>query len=78
MVNDSPEYYAATGRAAIQMTSGSIESDIAAMKQFGATYLLIDDNHSSQLDPLFQNPVNYDSLIIYAKYKDFVIYKLGN
>jgi hypothetical protein len=78
MVNDSPGYYAATGRAAIQMTSGSIESDIAAMKQFGATYLLIDDNHSSQLDPFFQNPVNYNSLIIYAKFKDFVIYKLGN
>jgi len=76
MVNDSPGYYAVTGRSAIQMTSGSVDTDIAVMKQFGAEYLLIDEDHPGLLDPFYLRPATYGQLEFFNKFDGFVIYKL--
>lgn len=76
MVNDSPGYYASTGHSAIQMTSGSIDADIMAMKQFGAEYLLIDEDHPASLDSLYFRPSTSDRLEFFGKFDGFVIYKL--
>ncbi|MHC1741085.1 MAG: ArnT family glycosyltransferase [Anaerolineaceae bacterium] len=76
MVNDSPGYYVMTGRSAIQMTSGSIQSAISAMGEFKATFLILDESHSPEFDLLYTSSKDYGMLQYFDKYKNFVIYKL--
>jgi hypothetical protein len=75
MVNDSPGYYAMTGRSAIQMTSGSLRDASAAIEQFNVHYLLIDLGHTSTFDQLYLFPHSINHFTLLGNYNGFVIYR---
>ena len=77
MVNDSPGYYVMTGRAAIQMTSVSLEDAISAMKQFGCEFLIIDKDHSLEFDRLYNEKRDQDGFRFVDQFDQFVIYRIG-
>jgi len=56
MVNDSPSYYAATGREAIQLSSGSPESIRVLMRRFGIKYLIINKDCPDSIKSMVDEP----------------------
>ena len=58
LVNNPPAYYASTGRSALMIPYGKETTVLDLARQFSASHLLLDGNHISQLDDLYQNPKN--------------------
>ena len=59
MVNNPPGYYLANERPAIVIPYGDAAMVQSAATQFGARYLLLDENNSGQLDDLYLQPGSY-------------------
>ena len=55
-VNNPPAYYAATGRKAVVIPYGDIQTIRTVSDQFGANILILDANHISQFDLLYNQP----------------------
>lgn len=77
MVNDSPGYYAMTGRSSVQMTSGSLQAAENAMDRFNVRYLLIDQGHTHAFDDLYSSPGLTEQLTLIGKYQEFVVYRVN-
>jgi hypothetical protein len=56
LVNNPPGYYLASGRPAIPIPNGNVETLLQAAKTYGAEYLLLEANHPKYLKDLYQSP----------------------
>lgn len=56
MVNDSPGYYAATGREAVQLSSGSAQAIHNLMDKFEIDYLVVDVDCPESIKTLVETP----------------------
>lgn len=55
MVNNPPGYYAMTGKSAIPLTSGDETMLLYTVDVYDASYLILDENVSDQLEPLYED-----------------------
>lgn len=76
MINDSPGYYASTGRAAIQLTSGSFASAIELMQKFNISYLVVSEDVPENLESLYLEPGDQHGLRLLTRIDDFYVYEL--
>ena len=56
LVNNSPGYFTATGRSAIVIPDGDVNTLMAVARKYGASYLVLEQNTVDGLLGLFQNP----------------------
>lgn len=56
MVNNPPGYFVVTGREALVIPDGGPETTLAAARQFGARFLLLESNHVRGLNGLYEDP----------------------
>ncbi len=56
VVNNPPGYYAATGRPAIVIPDGGIDTTLSVARKYEASYLIIEPNTVSGLRELYENP----------------------
>ncbi|MEJ2447466.1 MAG: hypothetical protein P8Y37_05930 [Anaerolineales bacterium] len=56
MINNPPGFYAATDRSAVVIPSDGIPEILMAANKFGVDYLILEPNHASTLDRLYQYP----------------------
>jgi hypothetical protein len=56
MTINPPGYHASTYRSAIAIPDGDIYTALEVAKKFGATYLVLEEDHPEKLDELYQNP----------------------
>jgi hypothetical protein len=68
MANNPPGFNALTGRQAIVIPDGDLETSLAAGNHFAARYLVLDENHPEGLRDLYLNPGNRSGL----KYLDSI------
>ncbi len=76
MVNNPPGYYLASGRPAIPIPNGNVETLLQAAKAFGADYLLLEANHPRYLGELYQSPSNRPGLNWLGVYEGTQIYEI--
>jgi hypothetical protein len=76
MVNNPPGYFVATGRPAIVVPDGDIQSTLAAAQRYHAHYLLLESNHPQGLNDLYQDPGNLSDLDYLYSLGDTHIFKL--
>jgi hypothetical protein len=76
MVNNPPGYYVATGRSAIVVPDGDVQSTLAAAQRYHAHYLLLESNHPQGLNDLYQDPGNLSDLDYLYSLGDTHIFKL--
>jgi hypothetical protein len=62
MINNPPGLYAATGRQSVVIPSGEIEDVIKAAKEFNVQYLILESNHSAELDDIYLAPESHGEL----------------
>lgn len=61
MVNNPPGFYLATGRPSIVIPDGGVETLLLASQEFGAEYIVLEQNHPEKLDEVFIYPkINKD------------------
>jgi hypothetical protein len=56
MTINPPGYHATTNRSAIAIPDGDIFTSLEVAKKFGATYLVLEEDHPEKLNELYQNP----------------------
>ena len=56
MAINPPGYHASTNRSAIAIPDGDIFTSLEVAKKFGATYLVLEEDHPVRLNELYQNP----------------------
>lgn len=56
IVNNPPAYYAATGKSAIAIPDGDVDTIRAVSRKYHAAILLLDENRIAQLDSLYLSP----------------------
>jgi hypothetical protein len=59
LVNNAPGYFVATGRSAISIPDGDLQTALLVAKRYGATLLILEKNHPPGLDELFQFPADH-------------------
>jgi hypothetical protein len=74
-VNNPPGYYVATGRQAIVIPDGSVNSLLAAAKQFNASYLILERNTVSGLRDLYNRPRSMQGLVYLKSVDQIQIFK---
>ena len=74
MINDSPGYYGATQREAIQLSSGSILKVKELLHDFDIDYLVIDVDAPVSLKSLYENPGSQNGLILVDHLNGYFIY----
>jgi hypothetical protein len=62
MVNNPPGFFIATGRPAIVIPNGGVDTLRAAAGQYGATYLVLEENTVKDLRQLYQQPQDLPGL----------------
>jgi hypothetical protein len=62
MVNNPPGFALATQHAAIVIPNGDVATSLAAAERYGATYLLLEENHPQGLSGLYATPQSADGL----------------
>ena len=77
MVNNPPGYYVATGRPAIVIPDGGVNSLLAAANQFKASYLLLEQNTVAGLRDLFSQPRTVQGLAFIRTVDHIQIFKIG-
>jgi len=60
LVNNPPGFFAVTGRPAIAIPYGGQDQTLAAADQYGARYLLLDENNQRWLSDLYTHPQDQD------------------
>ena len=76
MINDSPGFYTMTGRSAIQLTVGSLSDAQLTMQKFGSKILVIDEDHSSEFEPLYTADVKSNNFIYLGQMDNYVVYQI--
>ena len=56
MVNNPPGFYLASGRMAVAIPNGSVDTLLAAARQYGAGYVVLEANHPTSLAFLYEHP----------------------
>jgi hypothetical protein len=74
MVNNPPGYNAMTGRKAIVVPNGDLETSIQAGKMYDAGYLILDENYPKGLRDLYTNPGDQPGLIYLDSIEQMHIY----
>ncbi len=62
MVNNPPGYFVATGRPAVVIPDGGIDTALSAAKKYGARYLALEQNTVVGLRDLYENPRSMQGL----------------
>jgi len=76
MINDSPGFYAMTGRSSIQLTVGSLGDTKTTMKKFGSKILVLDEDRSSEYESLYSAQILSEDFTYLGKMDDYVIYQI--
>lgn len=76
MVNNSPGYYLATGRAAVVIPFGGEATVRAASTRYGVRYLILDRNNSGHLPELYFHPGLSRGFKFLARIGDAQIYEI--
>jgi hypothetical protein len=74
MINDSPGYYGATQREAIQLSSGSIQNVKELLHEFDIDYLVIDADAPVSLKSLYETPESQNGFILVDHLNGYFIY----
>jgi len=75
MVASPPGFTVVTGRAAIGIPDGDPQHMLAAAKDYGADWVLVEPNHPEGLDELYDNPQNVGNLTLIVRVDDVLIFK---
>lgn len=79
ITKDPPGYYLVTGRPAIAMPDGDINTLLALSNQFGAKYLILDKDHVTGLNALFDSAKSTNDLELITILPDNIqIYKISS
>ena len=62
MVNNPPGYYAMTGRQAIVIPDGDLQTSLNAARKYQASYLILDENYPQGLGEIYLNPGDYPGI----------------
>jgi hypothetical protein len=76
MVNNPPGYFAMTGRQAIVIPDGDLQTSLRAGKDFQASYLILDENYPHGLGEVYQHPGHYPGLHYVDTLEQMQIYLL--
>ena len=76
MVNNPPGYYAMTGRQAIVIPDGDLQTSLLAARKYQASYLILDENYPQGLSEIFQNPGDYPGISYLDTIQQVQIYLL--
>jgi hypothetical protein len=76
MVNNPPGYYIATGRPAIVVPDGDIQSTLAAAQRYHASYLILESNHPQGLNDLYQDAFDLPGLKYLYTLQDTHVFEL--
>jgi hypothetical protein len=77
MVNNPPGFNLATGWKAISVPNGDLDVSLEAARRYGASLLLLDENHPAGLDSLYSNPRNLRGLIYIESVSDTHIFQIA-
>ena len=58
LVNNAPGYYVASGRSAISIPDGELQTALLVAKRYGGTLLILEKNHPPGLDKLYRTPTD--------------------
>lgn len=75
LVNNPPGFYLATGRPSIVIPDGTEEDVLAAARQYGAKYLVLDANNP-KLDVLFQSEDGLPGFAFLAEIGSLKLYRI--
>ncbi len=62
MVNNPPGFFVATGRPAVVIPNGGVDTVLAAAEKYNASYLVLEKNSVKGLLPLYAQPVDLPGL----------------
>jgi hypothetical protein len=74
MVNNPPGYYAMTGRAAISIPDGDLNTLLLAAEKYGASYLILDENYPQGLSEMYQVPRDVPGVSYLGMIEEMQIY----
>ncbi|MEE9189134.1 MAG: hypothetical protein V3U36_07185 [Anaerolineales bacterium] len=74
MVNNPPGYYAMTGRQAIVIPDGDLQTALLAARKYQASYLILDENYPQGLGEIYLNPGNYPGISYLKTIQQMQIY----
>ena len=77
MVNNPPGYYAMTGRQAIVIPDGDLQTALLAARKYQASYLILDENYPQGLGEIYLNPGNYPGISYLETIQQMQIYLLN-
>lgn len=77
MINNPAGFALVTGGEALVIPDGTEESTLAVAKKFDAEYLLLEKNHVSGLDHLYENPQENPQFSMLAKKDDAFLFKIS-
>ena len=78
IVRNAPGYYIATDRSAISIPYGGENAILAAAKQFGAEYLVLESKAAlPQIKSLLENPQGHDGFIYLGEVNEAHIFKIN-
>ncbi len=77
-VNNPPGYYTATGRPAIVIPDGDLETLLDAAEKYGASYLILEQNTVKGLRDLYQSPRSLPGLAYLQTVGEVRIFKFEN
>jgi hypothetical protein len=78
MVNNPPGYFASTGRWAIAIPDGDLNTTMVAGARYQARYLLLDENSPQGLKQLYQSPVDQPGIDYIKSIENIHIFSLNN
>jgi hypothetical protein len=76
MINNPPGFYAASGKSSIVIPSGGLENLLLAGNAFGARYLILEENHTQELNDLYENPEIDKRLLFLGQVNGALIFQL--
>ncbi len=76
MINNPPGFYAATGFSSIVIPNGDLGTVLAAGKDYGAKYLVLERNHPLGLAELYRSPGDETRLEYIGSWNQAVIFRL--
>ena len=74
MVGNPPGYSLMTGRKSIVIPNGDTETLLEAAKEYGADYLILDENHPKMLNDLYLHPSSSNEIHLLLSKENFYIF----